>query len=83
MGDSHTRNSAAELQHNLGSTFAVSSCVKPGAGMGNIVESMNGDIKKLKSDDVVVIWGGSNDISKITPKRHLSTCVTSSRITKS
>jgi len=71
IGDSHTRNSAAERQHNLGSTFTVSSCVKPGAGMGNIVESMNGDIKKLKSDGVVVIWGGSNDISKNNSKEAL------------
>ena len=29
-GDKHTRNSADELQHSLGSTFSVSSFVKPG-----------------------------------------------------
>jgi hypothetical protein len=42
--------------------------------MVNIIDSMNGDIKKLKSDDVVVIWGGSNDINKNNSKealRHL------------
>jgi hypothetical protein len=31
IGDSHARNIVAELQHNLGSTFTVSSFVKPGA----------------------------------------------------
>jgi hypothetical protein len=40
MGDSHTKNSAAELQHTLGSTFAVSSFVKPGAGMRVIVDTV-------------------------------------------
>jgi len=40
--------------------------------MGNIVESMIGDIKRLKSDDVVVIWGGSNDISKNNSKEALN-----------
>ena len=36
VGDSHTRNSAAELQHSLGSDFSVTSFVKPGAGMGRM-----------------------------------------------
>ena len=31
IGDSHVRNSAAELQHGLGSTFSESTFVKPGA----------------------------------------------------
>lgn len=62
IGDSHSRNSAAELKHIMGSSFTISSFVKPGAGMGSIVESMK-DIKKLKGDDVI-IWGGSNDIAK-------------------
>ena len=61
MGDSHARKSAAELQHCLGSTFIVSSFVKPGAGMKTIVDTAKEDIMKLTSDDGVVIWGGSND----------------------
>ena len=64
IGDSHARNSAAELQHCLGSTFAVSSFVKPGAGMKAIVDTVKNNIMKLKSGDVMVIWGGSNDIGK-------------------
>ena len=39
----------------LGSTFAVSSFLKPGAGMRAIVDTVKEDIMKLKSDDVV-IW---------------------------
>jgi hypothetical protein len=33
IADSHARNSAAEVRHSLGSTFSVSSFVKPGAEM--------------------------------------------------
>jgi hypothetical protein len=69
-GNNHARNSAAELQHTLGSTFAVSSFVKPGAGMRVIVDTAKEDIMKLKSDDVV-IWGGSNDIGKNNSKEAL------------
>jgi len=64
IGDSHARNSAAELQHCLGSTFIVSSFVKPGAGMKTIVDTAKEDIMKLTGDDVVVIWGRSSNITK-------------------
>jgi hypothetical protein len=71
IGDSHARKIAAELQHNIGSTFTVSSFIKPGAGMGSIIDTMKEDIKTLKSEDVVIIWGGSNDISKNNSKEAL------------
>jgi len=64
IGDSHARNSAAELQHWLGSTFTEPSFVKPGAGMKTIVDTAKEDIMKFTGDDVVVIWGGTNDIGK-------------------
>jgi hypothetical protein len=69
VGDSHARKSVAELKR-LDLTFAISSFVKPCAGMRVIVDTMKEDIKKLKHDDVVVIWGGSNDIGR-------NICVTS------
>jgi 1-aminocyclopropane-1-carboxylate deaminase/D-cysteine desulfhydrase-like pyridoxal-dependent ACC family enzyme len=64
VGDSHARTSAAEFKHCLDSSFAISSFVKPGAGMRAIVDTVKEDIKKLIRNDVVVIWGGSNDIGK-------------------
>jgi hypothetical protein len=67
IGDSHARNCAAKLQHNSETNFVVSGYVKPGAGMGVITHTVK-EVGKLKSDDVVVVWGGSNDIGKITPK---------------
>jgi len=48
VGDSHGRNRAAELKHRLDPTFAISSFVKPGAGMRAISGTMQADIKKLK-----------------------------------
>ena len=68
VGDSHARKSAAELKHCLDPTFEISSFVKPGAGMKDIIDSAREDIKKFKHDDVAVIWGGSNDIGKNNSK---------------
>ena len=82
IGDSHVRKYAAELQYNKGSTFAVSSFIKPGAGMENIVNTMKEDIRTLKSDDVLIIWGGTNDIGKNNSKeaiRHLCTFIKNNR----
>ena len=77
VGDSHARKSAAELKHCLHLTFAISSFVKPGAGMKDIVDPVKEDIKKLKHDDVVVIWGDSNDIRKNNSREALNICATS------
>jgi hypothetical protein len=71
IGDSHARNSVAELQHCLGSTFAISSFVKPGAGMRVIVDTVKEDIMELKGDDVMVMWEGSNDTGKKNSKEAL------------
>ena len=82
IGDSHVRKCAAELQYNIGSTFAVSSFIKSGAGMENTVNTMKEDIKTLKSDDVLIIWGGTNDIGKNNSKeaiRHLCTFIKNNR----
>ena len=64
IGDSHARNSAAKLKHSLGSTFSVSSFVNPGAEMKVIMNTVKEDIEKLTSEDVIVVWGGSNDIGR-------------------
>jgi uncharacterized membrane protein len=68
VGDGHARNCATELQHSLGTIFAVSSFVKPGAGMNAITDTMEEEIMKLKSDDVMVVWGGTNDMGKNNSK---------------
>jgi len=69
IGDSHGWNCAAELQHNLGTKFAVSSYVKPGAGMSAITHTAKEEIGKLKSNDVVIMWRDLQTLEIITPKR--------------
>ena len=68
IGDSHVKNCALELQHNLGVNYEVSSFVKPGARMNAIVNTARDEIKKLRSEDVVVIWEGQMISVRIIPK---------------
>jgi len=37
--------------------------VKPGANMKELVNTARNEIKALHSDDLVVVWGGANDLS--------------------
>ena len=41
LGDSHTRKYATDSQHNLGHDYEVTSFVKPGAAMKEIVSSLS------------------------------------------
>ena len=82
VDDSHGRKNAVELKHCLDSTFEISCFVKPGAGMRVILGMKQADIKKLKRDDVVVIWGCSNDIGRNNSRealKHLCNFVENNR----
>jgi hypothetical protein len=57
IGDSHARNYAHLLQDNLNSGFKVSSFVKPGARMNDVINAVREELKTLNSDLVVVVWG--------------------------
>jgi hypothetical protein len=63
IGDSHARAFAPRLQLNLGKAYSLSSYVKPGAPMKVISSTAHEEKKALKSKDVLVIWGGANNIS--------------------
>jgi len=65
-GGSHVRSCATKLQHNLGANSEVSSFIKPGVRMHRTLNTATDEIKKLRSEDVAVTWGGKNDISKNT-----------------
>ena len=56
------------IYSNLNPDYEVSSFVKPGAHMNAITATAGEAVKSLKCDDVVVIWGGSNDISRNNKK---------------
>lgn len=72
IGDSHARGFAPRLQYNLAKEYAVTSFVKPGAQMKIISTTANEERKTLRSEDVLVIWGGSNNISKINTREAIS-----------
>ena len=71
IGDSHARNCATLLQDNLSTDYNVTSFVKPGAQMNEITKTAREELKSLKSDDLVVVWGGANDISRNNTKEAL------------
>jgi hypothetical protein len=58
-------------KHNLGVKFKVSSFVKSGAGMSVIANTEKEEINNLKSEEVVVVWGGANDINRDNAKEAL------------
>jgi hypothetical protein len=64
FGDSHAKDCAIELSHLLKQDFEVLGFVTPGSGMEHIKDTSMGEIKQLSKEDVVVLWGGSNDIAK-------------------
>ena len=72
LGDSHARKCATNLQHNLGDDYEVSSFVKPGARMEGILNPTSENVKSLSDNDVLIVWGGSNDISRNNTKEAIN-----------
>jgi hypothetical protein len=68
IGDSHTRKCAVELRHNLDHRYEVSGFIKPGATTQEIVKTTEDEISALKSNDVLILWVGANDISRNNTK---------------
>jgi hypothetical protein len=64
VGDSFTSGIASELLLNPGSAFEVMGYVKPGSGMEVITDMAKKEITTLTKEDMVIIWGGANDIAK-------------------
>jgi hypothetical protein len=58
LGDSHLKETAARIDQFLTSKFEVSSWIKPGAKMEELVGTMEKDFKCLEKSDVIVINGG-------------------------
>jgi hypothetical protein len=52
------------LTENFGKTFEVTGFVKPGAGLEVVTNSAKVEISKLTKKDIIVVWGGANDIRK-------------------
>ena len=61
VGDNHARGCAAEVKQLLSSYFEVFGSINPGAGMKTKKDTASAKVQLTKKD-VVVLWGGSNDI---------------------
>ncbi|PNF33016.1 hypothetical protein B7P43_G16371 [Cryptotermes secundus] len=64
VGDSHVRGMAAKLRDNLGDHYSVQGLVKPGADLAAVLSSGVKETKDFSKKDVVIVWGGTNDVSR-------------------
>jgi len=65
IGDSHARGSASNVKRNLNdNNFRSSGFVRSGANIDKLTSSTTEDIKHLMNNDIIVFWGGTNDVSK-------------------
>jgi lysophospholipase L1-like esterase len=64
IGNSHARGAASNVKHNLNDNYRSSGFVRPGANIDRLISSMTENIKHLMSNDIIVFWRGTNDVSK-------------------
>jgi hypothetical protein len=55
---------ASELVYQLDNKFEVMRAVMPGARLQNIVQLCDQEVNFLTKEDMVILWGGSNDVAK-------------------
>jgi len=71
IGVSHARGSASNMKHNLNDDFGLTGFVKPGATTDSLISSTTEDTKHLTNDDLLVFWGGTNDVSRNNSQKGL------------
>jgi len=62
IGDSHLKESAIKINQCLNTNFVVSSFIRPGASIRQIVHSQGMEFKCLGKKDISVINGWTNDL---------------------
>jgi hypothetical protein len=70
-GDSHTRGCASKKKDNLKKTFNVTGLVKPGSDIRTLTNTDKGTFHNLTKNDVIIFWGGANDVKKNNTKEGL------------
>jgi len=68
IGDSHLKGSVIKVNQYLNTNFVVSSFIKSGANIKQIVHSQEMEFKCL-GKDIIVVNGGTNDLDNNTEKR--------------
>jgi len=64
LGDSHARGCEYEIKQQLNNKYEVPGFINPGLGMKDIKESAKMKMAPLTREDIVVLWGGSNDVAR-------------------
>lgn len=77
IADNQGRNLRHNLQQLLGTTYQVVSFIKPNATLGEVILSMQEEIKGLTMDDYVIMLAGSNDKNPYTFSSKLDTWLSS------
>ena len=72
IGDSHAKGCAADIKHVLGETVEVTGYVNPGSKIENITDIANTEIDVLTKKDIVVVWGGADDIARNESEKGLT-----------
>ena len=67
-GDSHFKGIATRVKQYLDTNFAVSSFIKPGASVKQIVDTQEMELRCLGMKDLIVVNGGSNDLANNSGK---------------
>jgi hypothetical protein len=52
------------MKHNFNNDFGLTGFVKPGATTDTLISSIMEDTKHLTNEDLLVFWGGANDVSR-------------------
>jgi hypothetical protein len=64
LGDSHAQGLSSNMKSNLDDNYSVCGFVKPGLNIATQISSVAADINLVTKNDLIIIWGGSNDVSK-------------------
>ena len=75
LEDSHTRGLSSNMKNNLNDKYSVYGLVKPGATTATLTSTKIADINPLTKNDLIVFWGGSNDVSKNNSQEGLKNLV--------
>jgi len=64
IGDSHARGLSGNVKNNLDEKYSVCGFVKPGVNIATQISSMTVDTTLLTKNDLIIFWGGANDVNK-------------------
>jgi hypothetical protein len=64
VGDSFAKGISGELKRNLRNYLEIIGYVRPGSSMEGITKLAKQEITSLTKKDMIVVWGGANDIAR-------------------